>query len=200
MALWLNGVAEDFVEGSWASFGPYYGLKARADGAAIFVAPEGIDNGWANTQGRDIAFAKAMVARLNDEICVDQGRIFSVGFSFGGMMSNAVGCALADTFRAIAPMSGSLWSDCESGTDPIAVWGAHGTADGVVNIDVGRQARDEFLRRNHCGTETVPTGDGRCVEYQGCDEGYPVVWCEWNGDHIPPDFSPAAIWGFFSSL
>lgn len=59
-----------------------------------------------------------------------------MGFGFGGMMSNAVGCALADTFRAVAPMSGSLWCGCESGTHPIAAWGAHGTVIGVETATV----------------------------------------------------------------
>jgi len=197
---WLDGSALDVVNGSWASFGPYYGLEEQADGAAIFVAPEGIDNGWSNPDGRDIDFALAMVSQLENELCIDEARIVSTGFSFGGMMSNAVGCSLADTFRAIAPMSGSLWSGCEAGGGPIAVWSAHGTNDGVVNINAGRQARDEFLGRNGCTNESTPTGEGPCVSYEGCSEGHPVVWCEWNGDHIPPDFSPVGLWGFFASL
>jgi poly(3-hydroxybutyrate) depolymerase len=194
---WLSGVADDVASGAFTG-GPYYGLEALADGSAIFVAPEGIDNGWANPQGRDVEFARAMVERLQNELCIDAERIFSTGFSYGGMMSNAVGCALADTFRAIAPLSGSLWSGCEPGDLPIAVWGAHGIDDDVVEIAAGRMARDEFLARNGCGGDTVP--DGPCAAYQGCDTDYPVVWCEWDGGHAPPDFAPERTWAFFAAF
>ncbi|MEO8185481.1 MAG: prolyl oligopeptidase family serine peptidase, partial [Deltaproteobacteria bacterium] len=86
----------------------YYGLQALANGSAIFVSSEGIDAGWANTNGRDIAFLDAMLERFEGQLCIDQSRIFSTGWSYGGMMSLAIGCARADVFRAIAPMSGAL--------------------------------------------------------------------------------------------
>jgi poly(3-hydroxybutyrate) depolymerase len=180
--------------------GGYYGLKTLANQSAIFVAAEGIDAGWANPGDRDIAFTRAMVERFKNTLCVDGGRIFSVGWSYGGMFSFALGCGMADVFRAIAPMSGSLWSGCADGTDPIAAWIAHGTYDDVVGIDAGRQARDVVLARNHCSQDTVATDPTPCVAYQGCDAGYPVVWCEWGGGHGTPDFAPAAIWDFFSQF
>ena len=82
---WRGGQASD-VAGNGVSGGPYYGLQSRANGTAIFVSPEGIDNGWANTGGRDIEFLQAMLDRFNSELCIDQERIFSTGFSYGGMM------------------------------------------------------------------------------------------------------------------
>mgnify|MGYP006206118421 CR=1 FL=1 len=45
-------------------------------------------------------------------------------FSYGGMMSHAVGCAMGDVFRAIAPMAGAQISGCEDGDAPIwPSWG-----------------------------------------------------------------------------
>ena len=83
---------------------------------AIYVTPQGLTDsngnaGWANTNGVDITFTKAMLSSVQSTYCVDNTRIFSVGFSYGGMMSFAVGCEMSDVFRAIAPMSGSLYSD-----------------------------------------------------------------------------------------
>jgi putative heme-binding domain-containing protein len=66
---WRGGVANDVATGSIIG-GPYYGLESRAAGSAIFVAPEGIDMGWANTNGRDIAFLHSMLdpsARIDDK-------------------------------------------------------------------------------------------------------------------------------------
>jgi poly(3-hydroxybutyrate) depolymerase len=180
--------------------GGYYGLESRAAGSAIFVSPEGIDQGWANTGGRDIAFLRAMLDRFRADLCIDQSRIFSTGFSYGGMMSYAVGCAMGDVFRAIAPMSGALYSGCEDGDNPVAMWGSHGDADTVVPLDNGRSARDVFIERNHCEQETMPVDPSPCVSYQGCDAGYPLVWCEFSGGHAMPSNSGQSIWTFFSQF
>lgn len=201
---WRGGDAAQVANGQGASFGPYYGLQALAEGSVIFVSPEGlVDNGqsgWANPMGRDIAFASAMLDRFESELCIDTERVFSTGFSFGGMFSFAVGCALGDRFRAIAPIAGSLWSGCAAGTDPVAVWGTHGATDTVVEIPFGRTARDEFLTRNGCNTSSTPTEPSGCVRYDGCEDGYPVVWCEYNDGHWPPNYAAAETWKFFSSF
>jgi poly(3-hydroxybutyrate) depolymerase len=194
----LGGSAEGIAGGGF--IGGYYGLENLANGSAIFVAPDGIDDGWANTGGRDIAFLEAMLDRFRSELCIDEGRIFSTGFSYGGMMSFAIGCALGDVFRAIAPMSGALYSGCEEGDAPIAVWGAHGNVDNVVPLDNGEAGLEVFLERNNCGSQTVATDPSPCVSYEGCDAGYPVTWCEFDGGHTPPDFAAEAIWDFFSQF
>jgi polyhydroxybutyrate depolymerase len=174
---------------------------------AIYVTPQGLQAGtgglgWANTNGQDIAFTKAMVADVQGKYCVDNARIFSTGFSYGGMMSFAVGCEMSDVFRAIAPMSGSLYSDFNcKGTGPhIAMWGSHGLSDTVVPIADGRSALAKILLQNHCGTTTAPVDPSPCVKYQGCDPGYDVTWCEWDGPHGIPSFGSSAIAAFFKSF
>lgn len=183
-----------------------YGLNSGlAD--SIFVTPQGLDAGdngpgWANTNGQDIAFTKAMLADVEGKYCVDTARIFSVGFSYGGMMSFALGCEMSDTFRAIAPMSGALYSDpsCK-GTGPhIAMWGSHGLNDTVVPIANGRSARDKILQENHCGTTTTPVEPSPCVKYEGCDPGYEVTWCEWDGPHGIPSFGSKAVTAFLKQF
>jgi poly(3-hydroxybutyrate) depolymerase len=197
---WRGGVANDVATGSIIG-GPYYGLESRAAGSAIFVSPEGIDMGWANTGGRDIAFLRAMLDLFNSKLCIDQGRIFSTGFSFGGMMSDAIGCEMADVFRAIAPNSGAFYSGCQDANDhPIAVFLMHGDNDTVVPLADGQEARDFFLERNACGTATSPVDPSPCVSYDGCTEGYPVVYCEFSGGHMPWSSAPDAVWKFFNQF
>lgn len=195
---WRGGSMND-VAGTGFQ-GGYYGLEELADGSAIFVAPDGIDDGWANTGGRDIAFLDAMLERFKSQLCIDESRIFSTGFSYGGMMSFAVGCARGDVFRAIAPMSGALYSGCEGGEAPVAMWGAHGDNDDVVPLTDGQAGLQEFLDRNGCGTATMPTDPSPCVTYEGCAAGVPVTWCEFSGGHSPPNFAADAIWEFFSQF
>jgi polyhydroxybutyrate depolymerase len=174
---------------------------------AILISPQGLPSGgsspgWANSNGEDIAFTKAMLADVEGKYCVDKARIFSTGFSYGGMMSFAIACEMSDVFRAIGPMAGSLYSDvgCKGSGPPIAMFGTHGTSDSVVPIADGRAARDKVLKQNHCGTDTKPVDPSPCVEYQGCDEGYPTIWCEWNGDHGMPSFGNASIAAFFKKF
>ena len=197
---WRGGKSSDVVSGQIIG-GPYYGLKQRAEGTAIFVAPNGIDNGWANTGGRDIDFLNAMLELFESKLCIDTSRIFSTGFSYGGMMSFTVGCDAPGVFRAIAPMSGALYSGCNrAGAAPVAVWMAHGTNDDVVPLADGQAALDVFLEKNGCSDQTMPTDPSPCVSYQGCSAGHPVTYCEFNGGHGPQSFAPAAVWDFFSQF
>jgi polyhydroxybutyrate depolymerase len=173
---------------------------------AIYVTPQGLSSngstGWANSNGQDIAFTKAMLAEVRTKYCIDNARIFSIGFSYGGMMSFAVGCEMGDVFRAIAPMSGALYSDfnCKGTNHAIAMWGSHGLTDNVVPIADGRAARDKILQQNHCGTQTTLIDPSPCVSYQGCDAGYRVTWCEFDGAHTIPSFASSAIATFFKQF
>lgn len=182
------------------SDGGYYGLKPLSNGSAIFVAGDGIDAGWANTGDRDIAFTKAVLDKLNNQLCIDKSRVFSLGWSYGGMFSFALACSMGDVFRAIAPASGGLFGGCGGTPHPVALLGIHGKNDNLVSVSAGRGGRDEFLKRNHCNASTDPPDADGCVSYQGCDPGYPVVWCEWSGGHLYPEFARAATWKFFAQF
>lgn len=43
----------------------------------------------------DVAFARALLDTVTAKLCVDAGRIYSVGFSSGGLMSSILACAAA---------------------------------------------------------------------------------------------------------
>jgi poly(3-hydroxybutyrate) depolymerase len=187
--------------------GNYYGLKSRMTNA-IFVAGQGLgttadanDTGWPNTNGQDIAFVRAALAWMNTNYCVDQARVFSVGFSYGGIMSHTIACQMSDTFRAVAPIAGAIFGRPTCLTHPIAAWMTHGSMDtsasGGVDFTAGESARDRIVALNHCTATTVAADPSPCVAYQGCDAGYPVQWCAHDGAHMVPSFAAAAIATFF---
>ena len=180
--------------------GPYFGIESEANGKAIFVAPQALSSSWTNQNGRDVAFVDAMRARFESDLCIDQSRIFSVGFSMGAIMTLTIGCTEGDVFRGIAAMSGSLADGCPAGDHAVAYWGSHGNNDTTIPPSQGQAARDEFRNRNHCGSDTSAADANGCVSYQGCDPGYPVTWCPFDGAHEPPQFAGTAIWGFLSKL
>jgi polyhydroxybutyrate depolymerase len=177
--------------------GPYYGIEPLAGGSAIFVAPQALSGSWTNTSGRDVAYVNAMVARFEAQLCIDRSRIFATGFSFGGIMTLALGCAEADVFRAIAPMSAQIQGTC-GGNAPIAYWSSHGTTDTTITPMQGEMARDMFRTRNGCTTQTVMGDRAGCLDYQGCSAGHPLTWCTFTGAHMPAPFAGEAIWAFFS--
>lgn len=201
------------VAGNGAS--GYYGLQGASGGEAILVSPEGLDFGgnglgWGNENGQDIAFLRAMIERFDSELCFDHNRMFSTGFSFGGMMSNAVACS--GLARAVAPMAGnSMVAGCEDGSQPVAYMGFHGDADTVVSLSGGEAARDVFVERNGCGAEAPSDSNWcelaganyqpcTCVTYEGCQDGYPVTWCQFTGGHMPAPNSGETLWNFFSQF
>ncbi len=196
---WLTGTAARVQSAG------YYGLESRSAGTTIFVAGQGLDSngdmeyGWPNTNGRDVAFARALLEWVRTRYCIDSERIFSTGWSYGGMFSNRLGCEMGDVFRAIAPMSGS--GPSRSGcVGQVAAWISHGDQDPTVSLGSGEASRDHWAQANHCSTETMPTEPSPCVAYQGCDGGFPVHWCVFPGGHMQPSFGSSAIWDFFSQL
>ena len=189
----------------------YYGIRAQSNNQAIFFAPDGSDDppnglGWPNDNGADMAFIRAMVTWAKDNLCVDQNRIFATGFSYGGMISNLIGCQMSDVFRAVAPMAGMFnvygmpGSSLCANQRNVATWVAHGDMDTVVATSGGAAARDYFLGVNHCTMTSATTTPTPCVAYAGCDQGYPVHWCQFSGAHTPPSFSGTGIWAFFSQF
>jgi poly(3-hydroxybutyrate) depolymerase len=195
----------------------YFGLSSASMGQAVLVAPEGQDYqnnglGWGNANGKDVAFAHAMMDRFTAGLCVDQNRIFSTGFSFGAMFSFTLACTADSRQRAIAPMAGNSTTSgrCADGTRSVATMGFIGTTDSLLSVH--RQAVQIFVDRNECTSMTTPAMPNwcddaasqfdpcTCVAYQGCKTGYPVVECEYNAGHqFAPSAGPA-LWRFFSQF
>ncbi|MFI6327613.1 cellulose binding domain-containing protein [Micromonospora chersina] len=216
---WLNGTATDVATGQtvqrdvWS----YYGLQRLANESTIFVAPQGLNNGWANTNGEDLTFVDDMVRQLDAGLCVDTTQRFAVGFSYGGAMSYAIACARPTVFRAVAVQSGGQLSGCSGGTQPVAYLGVHGIRDSVLNISGGRTLRDRFVRNNGCAAQNpAEPAQGslthRVTTYSGCSAGHPVVWAAFDEGHIaaPQDgaagdsgyrtWVPGVVWSFFTQF
>ncbi|QSB17085.1 cellulose binding domain-containing protein [Natronosporangium hydrolyticum] len=206
---WLNGNATDVANGGWVE--PYYGLHSRANNSAIFVAPQGLDNGWANPGGRDVTFVDDMISQLEADLCVDTTQRFALGFSYGGGMSFALACARPDEFRAVAIYSAGLISGCSGGNSPIAYLQVHGTTDSVLPISGARTMRDRFVQNNGCTPANPPepsvgSGSRTSFEYSGCSAGHPVAWHVFDGDHDAApshggtQWLPGVTWDFFSQF
>ncbi|MEU4834582.1 ricin-type beta-trefoil lectin domain protein [Streptosporangium sp. NPDC023615] len=187
---WNGGTAGDVDSGGTSGYPwSYYGQRALANSNAIFVAPQGLNNGWANSGGEDVTFVDDIIRRIDADLCVDTSQRFAMGFSYGGGMSYALACARATTFRAVAVYAGAQLSGCSGGTEPIAYIGLHGLRD-PLNISSGRSLRDRFVRNNGCTPQNPPEpAQGSLTHivtyYSGCRAGYPVAWAAFDAGHTP---------------
>ncbi|GAA4060456.1 hypothetical protein GCM10022233_37060 [Streptomyces shaanxiensis] len=216
---WLGGTSTDVATGRTVETGTwaYYGLQRLANNSAIFVAPQGLNNGWANAGGEDVTLVDDMIRRIEAALCVDTTQRFALGFSYGGAMSYALACSRATVFRAVAVQSGGQLSGCSGGTQPIAYLGVHGLRDSVLGISGGRALRDRFVRNNGCTPQNPPEpAQGslthRVTTYAGCSAGHPVAWAAFDEGHIaaPQDgaagdsgsrtWLPQEVWKFFTQF
>eukprot|EP00658_Telonema_sp_P-2_P038491 TRINITY_DN27607_c0_g1_i3.p1 TRINITY_DN27607_c0_g1~~TRINITY_DN27607_c0_g1_i3.p1 ORF type:complete len:291 (+),score=55.81 TRINITY_DN27607_c0_g1_i3:80-952(+) len=80
----------------------------------------------------DLSFLRRVVNRTFELVDADRSRVYSVGFSAGGVMSHAVACQAADLFAAVVSVDGPIEvrGECEPGR-PVPVLHFHGTLDPV---------------------------------------------------------------------
>jgi poly(3-hydroxybutyrate) depolymerase len=215
---WLGGTANDVDSGGSDGYvWSYYGQRQLANNSAIFVAPQGFNNGWANSGGQDVTFVDDLIRLIENDLCVETTQRFALGFSYGGAMSYSLACSRPNVFRAVAVFSGGQLSGCAGGTQPVAYMGIHGISDTVLNISQGRALRDTFVRNNGCTAQNPrePAAGSRThitTTYSGCRAGYPVVWAAFDGGHGPGPVDGASgdsgartwtkneVWRFFTQF
>ncbi|MBA3546221.1 MAG: hypothetical protein H0T76_07055 [Nannocystis sp.] len=189
----------------------YYKIEEAAQGEAIFVYPYGLpladmmnQTGWDLDPGNeDFAFFDALLADLNGQLCIDQQRIFSTGHSFGGYMSNQIGCFRGDVIRGIGLVAGGgPYGGACSG--PVATWLAHGTIDAVVPYSEGTNSHAHWSAANGCAGAGDAVDPAPCVADVDCDPESPVTWCSHDeagfSGHGWPSWAGPGIWAFFAAL
>ncbi|KAI0444639.1 carbohydrate esterase family 1 protein [Xylaria telfairii] len=211
----LGGTASQVVAGEGGYYA-WYGLPPLVNDTigAIYVAPDGLNNGWANQGGEDVTFISQVIEQVEADLCIDQNLRFSTGFSYGAAMSYSLACSLGGDIRAVAVLSGNPQiSGCADGTKPVAYYGQHGVSDQVLPMTGGREMRDRFVKNNGCTSQSPPEplkGSGTHIKttFSGCSTDHPVVWVAFDGEHTPTplesgstlSFSPTETWAFFSQF
>jgi polyhydroxybutyrate depolymerase len=199
----------------------YFGVDSATQGGAILVYPDGLpmgdagSAGWDLTSaGMDMALFDALLAFVADGYCVDRNRVFATGHSYGGMMTNALGCYRGDVLRAIAPVAGmppGAYGGSPKCVGNVAAIVIHGVNDPTVDYTRGGiGARDYWIGRNGCSTTLTQAGlAADCVDYTGCQPDLPVQFCIHNQGHDWPNgrcdagsclTAASVIWSFFKSF
>lgn len=161
-----DGTEKNLNIRTWNAGGDAPGL------ACVYACAQGID---------DTSYFRALIAHVERLVPIDEKRIFVTGFSDGASMSNRLGCELADTIAAIAPVGGAnqfaLSHTC-SPARPIPVLHTHGKADpcwlyaggqgtcpgqpdgdyaDVLGSVVGTADKPGWAIRNGCSAVDMPT-------------------------------------------
>lgn len=115
------------------------GVLRAWNGGTCCGAPESFDIDH-------VGFITDMVATIQRRTPIDPARVYATGMSAGAIMALRLGCQ-SDKFAAIAPVAGTLLTDCAH-TRPTSVLQIHGTADDRVpyNGGPGAAARSTALR------------------------------------------------------
>lgn len=197
----------------------YYKIEEASKGAAIFVYPSGIkaksgytwsDPGDTSESLRDYALFDALLKDFSNNYCIDLDQVYVVGHSLGAWFTNSLACARGNVIRAIGNIGGgtSISANC---TGPVAAMVWHNPKDNLVPISDGVRARDQLAGQNMCSNKTKPTepSSTKCVSYQGCGAGAPLLWCphaestdHWGKyyPHTWPNAAGKEIWKFFESV
>ncbi len=118
--------------------------KGGLGGHFLVAYPDGLNRAWnagsccgepQRTNLDDVGFITTMVAAIEQQMPIDPSRVYATGMSNGAMMALRLGCQ-TDTFAAIAPVAGTLLTDC-SQARPTSVLQIHGIADDRVPYNGG---------------------------------------------------------------
>ena len=162
-----------------------------SNNSTIFVAPQGIGNGWANSGGQDVTFVDDMIRQIEAGLCVDTTQLLRHGLQLRrrdelrARVRPGDGLPRGRGLLRRAAQRVQRRHPARSRTS-----GLHGIRDNVLNISQGRSLRDTFVRNNGCTAQNPPEpAPGSLTHiittYSGCRAGYPVVWAAFDGGHTP---------------
>lgn len=205
----LSDKADSFYQG--------IAIEGEADTRnLIVIAPQGLGiiAGWnaGNCCGEpqlfkidDVGFTSDMIDATKKELCIDDKRIFAMGFSNGGMFVHRLACELADRIAAIGPVSGTPMVKTCTPSRPISLLHMHGTADKIVGYNGGGTGTfpkvsdviADWASRDSCTgmpVETYKNGNVTCNTYETCAAMSEVGLCTIEGgEHAWPGAAGATM-------
>jgi polyhydroxybutyrate depolymerase len=171
------------------------GLNTKAK-----VDPNGNKPGWQNQAGndgdRDLKLFDAMLLTMHQKFAVNDERVYTTGFSAGGVFSYLLWAERGKTIAAIGEVAGRLF-DPEHLTETralLAIAGQHDTTDPYAlqqqTVDTAKQVDNATGAGQSCGAN--------CKFYSSTTQT-PVKTFYHPGAHVYPPWAPAEIVKFFQN-
>lgn len=136
----------------------------------------------------DIAYTRAIVKLLVEDLCVEEDKVFTTGLSNGGSMAARTACEAADVLAGVATMSGTVQVETCEPAKPIAYVAFCGNFDGSCNATI-QNVHKLFAANDECKSthRTYESATTRCHLSTGCARKSFVETCTIAGlgDDIP---------------
>jgi poly(3-hydroxybutyrate) depolymerase len=209
---WVGGTAQSMKNNNYYAIRP---LAIAANVPTIFIAPTHGASEADHTVFTDI------LALAKTNLCVDSTRVFSTGYSHGGMMTYSLSTKQQKVLRGaagIAAANFNVWLPNPKSKEPIAYFGISAMGDRTCPWDGGNNRGSKYIALekatdNGCEIPTaIPTWKSGTTnhvvyEFKGCKAGYPVQQSTFNGEHggaeqakdpgVSVSWVPKEIWDFF---
>lgn len=167
----------------------YEKLENAANGRAIIVYAQAIDNAWGGAPyakaslGSDIEYTRAIINNVASTHNIDRSRVYATGLSNGGGMALALGCHAPELVAGVAGVAGAYYnptvSNCAGGRVKTLIM--HADNDDIVSYDGGtrhgapyRSARAVFHTmgtKNDCNMNDIArreAGNTTIFDARGC--------------------------------
>ena len=176
--------------------------------------PTGGDN---KSTADDVGFVESMISEISSKYNIDMERIYTAGYSNGGMMAYGLANYKSDLIAAVASVSGTMLNCTGSTNHPMPVVHLHGTSDDVVSYNGStdwnsvQNTLDYWINFNN--TTTTPTvnsenSGGISIEHYSYDQGENAVSVEhykyiggehvWFNETYQGQSTSELIWNFMS--
>jgi poly(3-hydroxybutyrate) depolymerase len=207
-------------EGETSADSHAWGLQdGAANGHGIFVFPQGINYekygvGWDDTtKGYDLPFFDNMVEEVEAAYCINTGRIFAAGFSWGGDFVTALTCNRGDKIRAVAVNSATdeynnnanwkTYQDlpCASPTHSAMRFEHAVGGDSAYPAPDFASTSSLYKSFNTCAATSTPyhttTNTMSCVSHNSCSKEFIECSFEDSIGHLLPPHWATDTWAFF---
>lgn len=171
-------------------------IESEMGGEAILVrgVASSSDGCWLSLSNSNETFFVSMLESVTELTCIDDAKVFAVGYDSGADVVNRIGCTRAYLVHATATVAGeNALTASPVCTGPVAAMLIHDEDDGEDPFSEGEEVRDRLIDQNFCVTDGIPSAvdPDPCLQFSGCGE--PVIWCATSGagHDRQDDFAPA---------
>jgi polyhydroxybutyrate depolymerase len=182
----LHGLS---LTGSFMSGYTLFGEQGDARGfITVFPNALGEPPRWnadkAVDQADDVTFLEDLIAKAENDLCIDSERVFVAGYSNGGGMAQRLACEAPDTVAAIGTVAATYvpcsapvpWIAFHGALDPLVPFegGSKPAEAGPGDVPPARRALSEWARGLGCdglGQISRPATDVELTTYVRCAQG-----------------------------
>jgi polyhydroxybutyrate depolymerase len=207
LTLWGNGCGTgSTAEGELLMGGPAstssVQVQLLAFSGCFSAGPDGD-----NADSPELPYFDQVLTEVEAEYCIDKSKVYVAGYSSGAWFTALMSCNRANVLGGVGWAAAGLQLNHDPCTGQVPAIVVRGAGDTGTPEAQTLAAIDSLVMRNGCTKTTKPWDPGEkafdtspCVEYQGCQAGFPVVYCSVPGGHTDGgSLTSQGFWKFWTS-